>query len=139
VTDCIFCKIVQGGIPCARIHEDDRVLSFLDIGPINPGHALVIPKKHYATIFEMDAEDLKACIVLCQQVARAVFKATGSAGLNLLQNNFRAAGQLVEHAHFHLIPRPAHDDFLTSWPAKSYPPGEMERMLEQVKAAFSAP
>lgn len=136
MADCIFCRIVKGEIPCAKIYEDERVLSFLDIGPINPGHALVIPKKHYPTIFEIDVEDLKACIVTCQEVARAVFMTTAPAGLNLLQNNFRAAGQLVEHAHFHLIPRQAQDGFLSSWPAKSYALGDMEKMLEKVKAAL---
>lgn len=136
MADCIFCKIAGGEIPCAKIHENERVLSFLDIGPINPGHALVIPKKHSATILEMDPADLEACIVLCQKVARAVLKATGAPGLNLLQNNFRAAGQLVDHAHFHLIPRLEQDDFLRSWPAKSYSPGQLDQMLEKVRAAF---
>ncbi|NTU48179.1 MAG: HIT family protein [Syntrophobacteraceae bacterium] len=136
MADCIFCKIAKGEIPCAKICEDERALGFVDIGPINPGHALVIPKKHYATLFEMDVEDLQACIVMAQKVARAVLKAMAPAGLNLLQNNFRAAGQLVEHAHFHLIPRQPQDRFLAAWPTKSYAAGEIEKILQKVKGAL---
>lgn len=134
--DCIFCKIARGEIPCAKICENDQALGFMDIGPINPGHALVIPRKHHATLLEMDVEDLQTCIVMAQQVARAIMKTLAPAGLNLLQNNFRAAGQLVEHAHFHLIPRRAQDGFLASWPAKSYCPGEMDRILLKLKDAL---
>ena len=134
--DCIFCRIVKGEIPCAKIYEDERVLSFLDIGPISPGHALVLPRAHYTTIFEISEEDLKACAAAAQKVGRAVFEAVGAQGLNLLQNNFRAAGQLVDHIHFHLIPRHSGDGFMTSWPAKSYPQGGLEEMLEKVKAAM---
>jgi histidine triad (HIT) family protein len=133
MTDCIFCKIIRGEIPCAKIYEDDKVLSFLDIGPINPGHALVVPKNHYATLLDAPAEDLKACIEVAKKVGQAVFKGTEASGLNLLQNNYRPAGQLVDHIHFHLIPRRGDDGFITSWPAKSYGKGEMERILEKIK------
>jgi histidine triad (HIT) family protein len=136
MAECIFCKIARGDIPCAKILEDEQVLSFLDIGPINPGHALVIPKQHYATLLEIPAATLAACAVMAQRVAAAVFRATRAQGLNLLQNNHHAAGQLVEHAHFHLIPRYAHDGFLTTWPGKSYAPGDMEAMLAKVRAAL---
>lgn len=134
MTDCIFCKIVRGEVPCEKIYEDDRVLSFLDIGPINPGHTLVIPRAHYATLFEASAEDLCACIAVASRIAVAVFGATGAGGLNLLQNNLRPAGQRVDHIHFHLIPRHVGDDFFPNWPAKSYRPGEMEKMAEKVRA-----
>jgi histidine triad (HIT) family protein len=136
MADCIFCKIAKGEIPCAKIEENEHALSFLDIGPINPGHALVIPKKHYATLFEIPAVELTACTLLAQKVAAAVHRATGAQGLNFLQNNFRAAGQLVEHAHFHLIPRYERDGFLTTWPGKSYAAGDLEQMLQKVLAAL---
>jgi histidine triad (HIT) family protein len=132
--NCIFCKIARGEIPCAKIYEDDRVLSFLDIGPINRGHALVIPRQHYPTLFEMPDEDLAACASVAKRVAQAVYRAVGATGLNFLQNNFRTAGQLVEHAHFHLIPRHANDGFLTSWPGKAYAVGEMDKTLQKVLA-----
>jgi histidine triad (HIT) family protein len=134
MADCIFCKIARGEIPCAKIVENEYALSFLDIGPINAGHALVIPKNHYPTLFELPDEELAACAIMVRQVAAAVYKAVGAAGLNFLQNNFKAAGQLVEHAHFHLIPRHYNDGFLTSWPGKAYAVGEMEKMLEKVQA-----
>jgi histidine triad (HIT) family protein len=132
--DCIFCKIVRGEAPCAKIYEDDRVLSFLDIGPINQGHTLVIPKNHYATIFETPPEELCACITVVKKLAVAVFGATAAQGMNLLQNNLRPSGQRVDHIHFHLIPRYVKDGFFPIWPAKAYGPGEMEKMLEKVKA-----
>lgn len=133
MTDCVFCQIIRGEIPCTRIYEDDRVLSFLDIGPINPGHALVIPKNHYHTLLEISQEDLCACVSVAQKVAKAIFDVTGAAGLNLLQNNLRPAGQHVDHIHFHLIPRRIGDRFFSNWPAKPYPPGEIEKMAEKVK------
>jgi len=134
MADCIFCKIARGEIPCAKLYEDDHVVSFLDIQPINPGHALVIPKRHYSTLFEIPDEELAACIGAAKKVAAAVHKAVGAAGLNLLQNNFRAAGQLVEHAHFHIIPRQARDGFLTTWPGGAYAAGEMEKLQQRVVA-----
>jgi len=134
--DCIFCKIVKGEIPCAKILEDDRVLSFVDINPINPGHALVIPKRHYPTLFDMDEEDLQACIVAARKVGRAVHRSTAAEGLNLVQNNYRAAGQLIDHAHFHLIPRYEGDGFLTSWPGKPYGPGGLDAHLKKILEAL---
>ena len=136
MADCIFCKIVQGEIPCAKVYEDDLVLSFLDINPINPGHTLVLPKNHYSTLFEVAPEALEACILASQKISKAVYKTVNAAGLNFLQNNFRAAGQLIEHVHFHLIPRFDNDGFLTSWPGKEYPSGEMEKTLKKILAEF---
>jgi histidine triad (HIT) family protein len=134
--ECIFCKIVKGEIPCAKIMEDDRVLSFVDINPINPGHALVIPKKHCHTLFDMDPEDLQACILAAQKVGRAVHRSVGAEGVNLVQNNYRAAGQLIDHAHFHLIPRHEGDGFLTSWPGKPYAPGGLDAHLQKIVDAL---
>jgi histidine triad (HIT) family protein len=133
MAQCIFCKIVRGEIPCAKIYEDEHVLSFLDINPINYGHALVVPKKHSTTLFDIAPEELHACIAVAQKVGKAVFGASGATGLNLLQNNFTAAGQLIDHVHFHLIPRFDDDGFFTTWPKKPYGPGEMEKLLEKLK------
>lgn len=134
MANCIFCKIIQGEIPCTKIYETDLVLSIMDINPINTGHALVIPKRHYPTLFEIPAEDLQACIMVSQKIAKAVFRATGASGLNLLQNNFRSAGQLIDHVHFHLIPRNENDGFMGSLPGKPYPAGELEKTLAKIKA-----
>lgn len=133
--DCIFCQIIRGQLPCAKIYEDERVISFLDINPVNPGHTLVVPKSHYRTLFEVPEEDLSACTQVAQKVARAVFKGTNAAGLNFIQNNLRPAGQLIDHVHFHLIPRYPQDNFLTSWPGKPYQQGELEKVLKKITAS----
>lgn len=134
MTDCIFCKIVRGEIPCAKLYEDERVISFLDINPINAGHALVLPRNHYATLFETPAEDLHACIEAAKNVGEAIHRAMGADGFNLLQNNFRAAGQLIDHIHFHLIPRKVEDGFITSWRSRPYGEGSLQSTLEKIKA-----
>lgn len=104
---CIFCKIVAGQIPCHKLWEDGRALAFLDVGPLSEGHALVIPKAHYETLDQVPAEDAAAIGAALPTLARAIMKATGATDYNILQNNGPAAGQVVPHVHFHLIPRPA--------------------------------
>ncbi|MFW5500506.1 MULTISPECIES: HIT family protein [unclassified Maridesulfovibrio] len=117
--DCIFCKIVAGEIPCFKIYETDKVLSFLDIGPVNKGHALVIPKQHCENIWDLPAELGQDIITAAQLAGDAIVKATGADGLNLIMNNNEAAGQLVFHAHFHLIPRFKEDGFV-HWSQSEY-------------------
>ncbi len=117
--DCIFCKIVAGEIPCFKIYETENVLSFLDIGPVNKGHALVIPKVHYENIWDMPADLGKDIITAAQLAGDAIVKATGADGMNLLMNNNEAAGQLVFHAHFHIIPGFA-EDGLKHWDQMEY-------------------
>lgn len=117
--DCIFCKIINGKIPAAKVFENDDILSFLDIAPVNKGHALVIPKAHHPTIFDLPPELGAALVKAMSEVGRAVMDATGAEGLNIMMNNFTAAGQLVNHAHFHLIPRFG-DDGLSLWKQTPY-------------------
>jgi len=131
--DCIFCKIVRGEIPCSKVYEDELVLSFLDINPFNHGHTLVITKKHYETLFDVPDEDLKACAVALRDIGRAVYEASGADGLNILQNNYRAAGQVVWHAHYHILPRYKRDGFITSWPTNPYGEGQMQEMLAKIR------
>ncbi|MDA8305635.1 MAG: HIT family protein [Deltaproteobacteria bacterium] len=131
---CIFCKIIRGESPCEKVYEDERVISFLDINPVSAGHTLVLPRKHFVTLFDIPEEDLKACTLACQKIAKAVLSATKASGLNLLENNYRAAGQLVDHVHFHLIPRFPYDN-LRLWPAEhGRPPGTLAEMLARIKA-----
>ena len=126
--DCIFCKIVAGEIPSARIHETKHAFAFLDIAPVNPGHALVIAKGHHPTIWDVPGEQAEDLLAAVQAVGRALMAVTGAAGMNLMQNNHRAAGQLVDHVHFHLIPR-HEDDGLQLWPQQPYDDKqEMERL-----------
>lgn len=134
--NCIFCKIVQGQIPCAKVYEDQDFLAFLDIGPVRPGHALVVPKAHHATLLDLPADLAAGYLPTAQRVARAVLAVTGAAGFNLIMNNFRAAGQLVDHAHFHVIPRAA-DDGLHFWPQGSYSTtDEMLALAAKISAAL---
>ena len=132
MADCIFCKIIRGEIPCTKVYEDDLVFCFLDISPFNPGHTLVLPKKHHHTLFDIPGEELSACIAAASKVGKAVYKGMAAEGLNLLQNNFRAGGQLVDHAHFHLIPRYEGDGFLSRWPSKPQTPEQLKEALEKI-------
>jgi histidine triad (HIT) family protein len=105
-SNCIFCKIVAGQIPCHKLYEDDRVLACLDLGPLSVGHALVIPKHHAVTLDELPSEDAAAIGTVLPRLAKAVSKVTGTEAYNVLQNNGEPAGQVVMHVHFHLIPKP---------------------------------
>lgn len=136
MSDCIFCKIVSGDIPCAKVYEDEHVLAFLDINPLMPGHTLLIPKKHAETIFDMSPEEAAACGAALPKVASAVFKGMDAEGMNILQNNHEISGQEIFHVHFHLMPRKTGDGFKVPWPAKQYGPGEMEAVLEKIRKAF---
>ncbi|WP_432738714.1 HIT family protein [Maridesulfovibrio sp. FT414] len=128
--DCIFCKIAAGDIPCFKIYETEHLLSFLDIGPVNKGHALVIPKEHYKNIWDLPAELGGEIITAAQMAGDAIVKATGADGLNIIMNNNEAAGQLVFHAHLHLIPR-FRDDGFKHWAQSQYDNMDEARALAQ--------
>ena len=130
--DCIFCKIVAGEIPCAKVYESETCLAFLDIAPVHAGHALVLPKAHHPTLLDLPAELGSDLMQAMSKVGAAVMEATGADGLNLMQNNFEAAGQLVHHAHFHLVPR-FKDDGLWLWPQTAYDdPDEMAGLAKKI-------
>ncbi len=124
---CIFCRIVDGTIPATRLYEDGEVLAFLDIGPIVKGHALVIPKKHLDPLTEVPADLLGRVMEVVQRVARAQVEGLKADGVNLHQCNGRAAGQEVEHVHFHVIPRFLDDGHHWNWHAGSYDSDEEMR------------
>jgi len=131
--DCLFCKIVRGEIPSAQVFSSEHVLAFLDIGPIHKGHTLVIPKTHYATLWELPAALGQEMQEALQKVGRAVVQATAADGLNVVMNNFRAAGQLVDHAHWHLVPRFT-EDGLRWWPQQEYESSEsMEAVAQAIR------
>lgn len=113
--ECIFCKIIKGDIPCIKVYEDDNFIAFLDIRPISKGHTLLIPKKHYTNIFDIDSEDvLKWYFPAIQKVAIAVKKALNADAINIGMNNGEIAGQIVMHPHVHIIPR-FQSDGLRNW------------------------
>jgi histidine triad (HIT) family protein len=131
--DCVFCKMVAGQIPVIKLYEDDAVLAFLDINPISDGHSLVIPKQHFEKLDECPAEVLAQVASRLGKIAAAVSSGVSSQGYNLLCNTGRAAGQVVEHLHFHIVPRNVGDGVFNRWPAYKYEEGKAERMAENIR------
>jgi len=130
--DCIFCKIIAGEIPSTKIYEDEKVLAFLDINPINPGHTLVIPKTHSEDLLTASEDDLVAVIKAVKKIAPAVVRGVGAQGFNLGVNNGEAAGQIVNHLHFHIMPRFEGDGFKL-WGGRQYKEGEIDEYAERIK------
>ena len=131
--DCLFCKMVAGQIPVTKIYEDRTVLVFLDIGPISDGHALVIPKQHFEKLHDCPAEILGQVFSRLGEIAGAVAAAMDSDGYNLLCNNGRAAGQLIEHLHFHIIPRNTGDRLFSRWPSYEYEEGKIDEIAGTIR------
>ena len=130
--DCIFCQIVAGELPSSKIYEDDELLAFLDIHPVNTGHILLIPKTHSENLLDTPDEVLAKMSAVSKILARAAVAATKAGGFNLSTNNGRAAGQDVLHLHFHIIPRHSHDGH-KAWSHRDYQEGERERVAEEIK------
>ncbi len=129
--DCIFCKIVKKELPSNVVYEDEKIVAFLDIFPINKGHVLVIPKEHYVNMFDVPEDTLQELIVKVKVVAEALNKI--SDGVNVMQSNKKAAGQVIDHIHFHVIPRYG-DDGLKLWPGKKYDSeDEVKTTSEEIK------
>ena len=130
---CIFCKIVKGEIPAAKVYEDDNTISFLDIMPANKGHCLVVPKKHYREFLDIPDNELERLIKAAKRVAKALSLSIGNGSYNLVMNNGKVAGQLVEHAHIHIIPRLKGDRLRIKWSHKKYIEKEMKEVQEKIK------
>lgn len=118
--NCIFCKIANGEIPSATLYEDDDFRVILDVGPASRGHALVLPKQHYANLFEIPEETLAKAAVIAKKVGTKLYQGLGAEGFNVVQNNGELAGQTVFHFHIHLIPRYRGDTVNVTWK-----PGEL--------------
>lgn len=114
--ECIFCKIVRGEIPSKKVWEDDYNIAFLDINPASPGHVLVVPKKHFAGIHEIDDLSMQKLGVAVKKVNGVIKEKLEIAGTNIMLNNGRIAGQIVEHVHFHVIPRYPQDGIELHFP-----------------------
>lgn len=130
--DCIFCKIAAGGIPSKTIYEDEKYRVILDLGPATRGHALILPKNHYANLFELPEEDAKEVICLAKKMATIMKDKLGCDGFNLVQNNGEAAGQTVFHFHMHLIPRYENDGQEIGWKPGSPSQDELEEIKKQI-------
>ncbi|NOX71912.1 MAG: HIT family protein [Candidatus Micrarchaeota archaeon] len=103
--NCLFCKIIKKEIPAEIVYEDSMTLVFLDINPRNPGHLLVIPKNHYGDMFDIPDGELRELIVTVKKMARAAKEGMKADGISVSQSNGQAAGQVISHMHFHVIPR----------------------------------
>lgn len=118
MSETIFSKILRGEIPSHKVYEDELVYAFLDVGPLSPGHTLVIPKEAKATLHELSDESAAAIGRVLPRLCRAVMKVTGTSEYNILQNNGPLAHQAVFHVHFHIIPKPDSESGLgVGWPA----------------------
>ena len=113
--DCIFCKIAAGEIPSATIYEDEEFRVILDIEPASKGHALILPKEHYANLYELDDEVTAKVLVLAKKMITKLTDILGCDGYNIVQNNGTVAGQTVFHYHMHLIPRYENDTVDIKW------------------------
>lgn len=103
--DCIFCKILNGDIPSRKVFENERFIAILDAFPANEGHTLVIPKRHFENIFEIDEETISEAYKIAKNIAEKIKANMGIENINILQNNGATAGQSVNHFHIHIIPR----------------------------------
>ena len=132
MSDCIFCKIANGEIPSNTIFEDDNFRVILDNGPATKGHALVLPKKHYADLFEIPEETVMEAVKVAKKVAGTMKDKLGCDGLNLVQNNGAAAGQTVMHFHLHIIPRYENDGQHILWKPTSPSADELVAIKDEI-------
>jgi histidine triad (HIT) family protein len=133
---CIFCRLVAGEIPAARVYEDELTVAFMDIGQCNPGHVLVAVKRHAATLFDLSEDEAAAVMRSARRVALAVREAFDPPGLTLLQANGREGDQTVFHFHIHVVPRHADDGIALSWPRKDPPPEVLHDYAAKIRAAL---
>ncbi len=132
--DCVFCKILAGEIPNFTLWEDAHSLAFMDINPLNPGHALSISKEHAANVFEISERGLVGTVKTARRIATAVNEALRPIGINLMQANGPGAGQSVQHFHVHVIPRAENDGLLFN---HALNPGDVDaiaKLAERIKA-----
>ncbi|MBR3645621.1 MAG: HIT family protein [Lachnospiraceae bacterium] len=128
--DCIFCKLANGVFDTNTLYEDKEFRVIFDVSPATEGHVLVLPKEHYANVFEMPQELVGKAHMLAQKIALALKEVTGCNGVNILQNNGEAAGQTVFHFHIHVIPR--YDEKIITWPQKELNQAKVDEIISKV-------
>lgn len=133
--NCIFCKIIAGEIPSRTIYEDDLFKVIMDVDPATKGHCLILPKNHYATLFELEEEETKALLPVAKKVALKLKNELGCEGLNLVQNNGEIANQTVPHFHLHLIPRYTGDgnEGKITWNHAGLTGEQLDEIFERIK------
>lgn len=134
-TASIFTRIIRGEIPSQRVFENEHVLAFLDLAPLADGHTLVVPKRQVEQLHELPADEAAEIGRVLGLLGERIRRATGAEGYNVLQNNGSAAGQVVMHVHFHLIPRRAGDGLGYRWNAQKRTPEQLAEMAEKIRSA----
>ena len=131
--NCIFCKIANGEIPSATLYEDEDFRVILDLGPASKGHALILPKEHYANLYELSDELAAKAMVLAKRMIIKMQKVLNCDGYNVVQNNGETAGQTVFHFHMHLIPRYEGDNVGLGWHMGELTDEDIEDILAKLK------
>ncbi|MBI5077855.1 MAG: HIT family protein [Candidatus Yonathbacteria bacterium] len=132
MTDCLFCKIIAGEIPSTKVYEDDTIFAFLDIHPVNIGHTLVVPKAHFANIYETPDQTLAHMMSVIKKLSVAIKGALSADGINIEMNNDPIAGQIIFHTHLHIVPRFSGDGF-THWRgSRDYHKGEDIEVAQKI-------
>ena len=134
---CLFCKLVAGEIPSARVYEDALTLAFMDIGQVNPGHVLVATKRHAATLLDITPQEAAAVMQTAQRVAAAIQATFEPPGITLLQANGREGEQTVFHFHMHVVPRHAQDGIGFTWPRKNPDAAVLRDYADRLAAAIA--
>ncbi len=135
MTDCVFCKIAAGEIPCHKVYEDVRHIAFMDMGQVNPGHVIVALKSHRETILELEEEQAAAIFQVVNRIAKAVQHEFNPDGMTVLQANRKAGWQTIPQFHFHVLPRHTEDGVNLTWPAKNPPAEELAKLAGRIKVA----
>jgi len=129
--NCVFCKIIKGELPCVKIYDDEYTFAFLNLNPVNQGHSLVIPKNHSEQLLLNHNGDIHHVMDTIRKIVPAIIKAVNANGWNLQVNNGKAAGQVIFHTHFHIIPRFDNDNF-KKWPHKEASVEEREKIRDRI-------
>lgn len=126
---CIFCNIIEGSIPSKKVYEDENILAILDISQATEGHTLVLPKKHYDNILDIDKDTLSSLIEIVRSLSIKIVNNTGALGCNILNNCGEVSGQTVNHIHFHIIPRYKKDDLDIKFPTHEL---DLDEVLKKI-------
>jgi histidine triad (HIT) family protein len=130
--NCIFCRIIGGEIPSSTVYEDDDFKVIMDISPAAKGHTIILTKKHFANLLELEDKVAEKGLIVAKKVATAMKEQLGCDGINLLQNNGEAAGQSVFHLHFHIMPRYKDDNVKLPWVPVKYEEGEAMELAAKI-------
>ena len=130
--NCIFCKIASGEIPSKTLYEDDDFRVILDLGPATKGHALILPKEHYANLYELPEDTAGEAMKLAKKLAAKMTERLACEGFNLVQNNGEIAGQTVFHFHMHMIPRYQEDGQKIGWSPREATQEELEEIKNTI-------